>query len=182
MWSRYVYVYTRVLTWDEAAARLQQRTCFHAYASERTYVRTTCPILAWLGTGSTWPPTTRPLGPSDAHEKKTDVDYREGQKSRPRGETRSRPTKKIREEWVATWRNRKEETRWRGTEIDSEGRDAEDAEGWRRGSWNESRKRMEFFKAKYISMLDFLHVASQANVRVNRMINKNWNFDREVEM
>lgn len=50
----------------------------------------------------------------------------------------------------------------------------------REKEWNFSRrtKNTEF----YISMLDFLYVASQANVRVNRMINENWNFDREVEM
>lgn len=50
----------------------------------------------------------------------------------------------------------------------------------REKEWNFSRrtKNTEFCT----SMLDFLYLASQANIRVNRMINENWNFDREVEM
>lgn len=50
----------------------------------------------------------------------------------------------------------------------------------REKEWNFSgrTKNTEF----YISMWDFLYLASQANIRVNRTINENWNFHREVEM
>lgn len=93
-----------------ASARLGGNTRFHAYASERTYTYSTYHVC--------YPRVTRyrehvaphqaPVGSVRGRgARETD---REGQQSRPRGETRFGLTRKIRQEWVATLRKREEES------------------------------------------------------------------------